>query len=175
MPRFGTGRSITYWTNYLWAFSTDNDLADIQERICQLIGANFESYIEDLEQDYQDALIDSIKAWLELFRRKYKLYFDFLRRSRILNNLTSALSYYYNTEINTSPLSLDSFNRLAETYSIAPTVRLTYDIAYCIINLCESPRQPDWESIHLTFHHSTYARETILRAILRITRRAILS
>ena len=75
MPRFGTGRSITYWTNYIWEFSTDNELAYIQDRICQLIGANFESYIEDLEQDYQDALIGNIRAWLELFRRKYKLYF----------------------------------------------------------------------------------------------------
>jgi len=168
MPRFGIGRNTNFWIEYLWEFSTDFDLANTRDRICQLIGTNFESYIEDLEADYQESLITNIQDWLHLFELKFTLFFRFLKRARILEDLTNALAYYNNSDINSSPFSLDSFNNLTETYSIAPTVRLTYDIADCIVELCSHSHTPDWEYLDLISRSSDRARIAILQAVFRI-------
>jgi len=169
MPRFGFGRSFSFWTGYLWEFARDSDLADIQDRIGQLIGSNFESYADDIAPDYQELLISNIWRWLNLFRTKYRTFFYFLLRHRVLDKILGALTYYLDSVACASPLSLDSFNQLAENYDIVPTLRLPYSIAYSIVQLCDFPQNPDWESIHDTFNHSPHARRSVLRAVRRIT------
>jgi len=171
MPRFGIGESINFWTDYLWRYSTDNELADLQDRICQLIGANFEEREEDLTPDYQETLIGTIKVWISTFKRKYREYYNFLCRFRIITQIEDAISYYENSLLNTT-LSYNSFNQLTENSSIGPSVRVTYDIAYCILELCDS-FSPDWESIHLTTRESRQIYQSVIQAVRRIDRHNI--
>jgi len=173
MTGFGLGESKSYWITYLWDFFTDRTLRNLQERINQSITTNLESRPEDLPSDYQETFTDDLLGWHNLFKWRHNKLFQFLQESNILESIQNAIDYYKESEQG-SPLSLHTFNLSTETHSIASAIRLTYDITYCIIELCDNT-SPDWasiafalEEIRFTFGEFCPANTCILRAVFRI-------